>query len=107
MRSRYDFMKQSKVYDSEDGQSYPDPLSVKYVDTQLSVLPEKKILTSADLDKFWLFMQKNYGMSELDDILLTINGVAYIGDLEPGDVVYLISSEDLTSFNNQKKPGKE
>lgn len=105
MRSRYDFMSPSKTHD-EDGQAYPDPLSVVYTNSQLTSLPDKAMLSSADLDKFWLFMHKQYGSSDLDDILLTLNGVAYIGDLEPGDVIYKISQEDLLGFNSYKKPGR-
>lgn len=107
MRSRYDMMAPSKVFDEVDGEAYPDPLSVKYVNSQLSSLPETHTVSILDIEKFWLFMQKNYGVSEYDDILLTLNGVPYIGSLEPGDVIYKISMNDLKNFNAQKKPGKE
>ena len=100
-------MTPSKVFDEVDGEAYPDPLSVKYVNSQLSSLPEKHTVSILDIEKFWLFMQNNYGVSQYDDILLTLNGVPYIGSLEPGDVIYKISMNDLKNFNAQKKPGKE
>ena len=47
-------------------------------------------------------MNKYYGMQAMDDILLNINGIHYLGSLRPGDALYLIDSNDIENFNEQK-----
>ncbi len=96
MKSRYDCMKESSVKDI-DGEFFPDPLSLSY-DISVTELPSKKQVNSVDIAKFWLFMQNNYDMAEEDDILLGVNGVPYVGMLEPGDEIYLVSKTDLENF---------
>ena len=59
-------------------------------------------VTDPDITKFWLFMNKNYGVQEMDDILLNINGIHYLGSLRPGDTLYLIDYNDIEKFNEQK-----
>lgn len=104
--TRYDFMSESTVTDSKDNELYPDPLSVTYNDIQFSSIPPYKQVTSADISKFWYFMYKNYGIVELDDILLNINAIPYIGNLAPGDILFLITENDLRNFNTQKLAGE-
>lgn len=99
MISRYDYMESSKVFDI-DGESFPDPLSVAYNNVELTKLPSKKSVSSVDIAKFWLFMYNNYNIQEKDDILLGLNGIPYIGMLEPGDDIFLVDSTDLDNFNS-------
>lgn len=106
MRSRYDYMDESKVADI-DKEVYPDPLSITYNDIQFSQMPTSKLVTEGDINKFWLYMYKNYNMCELDDVLLNINGIPYIGTLEPGDLIFNINARDLEKFNDQKIAGME
>ena len=40
-------------------------------------------------------MYNNYGSDSMDDILLSINGIGYIGELEPGSVIFNISQNDM------------
>lgn len=106
MVSRYDFMEESKTQvDPEDGVPYPDPLSVNYRSTQLTTIPKYVLIEQRYIDKFWLFMSDFYNEVEYDDILLTLNNVPYVGDLEPGDPMFLIKLDDLKNFNKQKQPG--
>ena len=88
MRSRYDFMTPSKVLDS-DGQAFPDPLSIKFGDFTLDSIPEVAKVSIATLRKFWKFMYDKYGLTDFDDLLLAQNNIDYLGNLEPGDNLYL------------------
>ncbi|MBQ2395881.1 MAG: hypothetical protein II304_02395 [Bacteroidales bacterium] len=106
MKSRYDYMNESSTTDI-DNEKFPDPLSTTFNDIQLTKVPPQVQVTDADITKFWLFMNKNYGMQEMDDILLNINGIHYLGSLRPGDVLYLIDQNDVFNFNEQKLGGEE
>lgn len=99
MKSRYDYMKESSVFDI-DGEPFPDPLSVAYNNISLTKLPSKKMVSSVDISKFWLFMYRNYGLQEEDDILLGLNGIPYVGMLEPGDEIFLVDAVDLENFQS-------
>ncbi len=101
MRSRYDYMKESNTADI-DNEKFPDPLSTTFNDIQLTKVPPQVKVTDPDITKFWLFMNKNYGIQEMDDILLNINGIHYLGSLRPGDALYLIDENDIENFNEQK-----
>lgn len=106
MKSRYDYMEESQVTDN-DKERFPDPLSVTYNDIQFSQLPTTAILTEGDINKFWLYMHRNYSMVEMDDVLLNINGIPYIGTLNPGDIFFNVNAKDLSKFAEQKIAGME
>lgn len=106
MKSRYDYMNESSTTDI-DNEKFPDPLSTTFNDIQLTKVPPQVQVTDVDITKFWLFMNKNYGMQEMDDILLNINGIHYLGSLRPGDALYLIDQSDIFNFNDQKLGGEE
>ena len=72
MKSRYDYYEYSDQAD-KDGEQWPDPLSVSFNDVQLTKAPPLATIADIDITKFWLFMNKNYGMQEMDDILLNLN----------------------------------
>lgn len=103
MKSRYDFMTESSVVDREDNQTYPDPLSINFSSVQLTEIPKYVEIDQRYIDAFWIFMWEFYGLTEWDDILLGINNVGYLGQLEPGDVLYLVKDSDLFNFATQKK----
>lgn len=89
-------MKDSQVKDAVDQDNYPDPLSINYNNIILTELPGRTALTKADIEKFWLFMSRQYkNISETDDVLLIVNDVPYLGMLQPGDYVYLPVVTDL------------
>lgn len=99
-------MKESEVADI-DNQKWPDPLSVTYNDVSFKAVPTEARLSAADLDKFWLFMQKNYKRTDLDDILLNLNGIPYIGMEQPGDVILKLDIDDIQNFDIRKVSGSE
>ena len=90
-----------------DGEKFPDPLTAPYNNVQFTQIPGIKQVSDADIVKFWMFMVKEYNMQELDDVLLSLNQVPYIGYLEPGDSILLIDSNDIKNFANQKLIGKD
>jgi len=52
-------------------------------------------------------MHEQYGMNEMDDIWLNINGIRYLMDLRPGDIIYKIVPQDLEGFLLNKQIGHE
>ena len=99
MFSRYNAMKESVTKDSTDQDNYPDVLSLNFNNISLSEIPGRTALSKIDLDRFWIFMNKQYqGLGETDDILLIVNNVPYLGMLEPGNYLYLPTSADLYSI---------
>lgn len=101
MASRYDFMSDSDVRDI-DNENYYDPLSVTYNDVQFTKAPPAYRVKDADITKPWLLMNAQYGRQDMDDVLLTLNGIPYIGSLKPGDTIYFIDNNDLENFSTQK-----
>ena len=98
MYSRYDLFAESSVCDSVDNQPYPDPLSVSFNKIQLTSLPKTATISRAGLNKFWYWYYQAYkGATEGDDIMLTLNGIPYVGAISPGDTLYLPSQTDITS----------
>lgn len=106
MESRYDYFDESDVADI-DNELYPDPNSINYDNVQLTKIAPPKQLSSADISKFWLWMEKTYSRDDLDDLLLNINGIPYLGTLEPGDIICLVDPNDLQSIKNSSLPGEE
>lgn len=99
MRSRYDYMRASKVEDT-DGDQYPDPLTINYqaaIDAQVTI-PDTYTLTTPDLKKLWVMYYKQTGRVEMDDVLYSINGIEHVGVLEPGDSIYLYDPDEVTQF---------
>ncbi len=103
MNSRYDFMNESNVQDI-DGELYPDVLSMDYSHIKFNNLPPISTITSADINRFWYFMYRNYGIQYYDDLLLNLNGIPYVGMLEPNDKLVMIQLDDiLRNIKNNKE----
>jgi hypothetical protein len=98
MFSRYSAMKESSVKDPVDRDNYLDPLSINYNNLKLTTLPSRTTVSTTDINRFWLFIYKQYQSVEGDDILLTINDVPYLGALEPGDFLYTPTLAELSSI---------
>lgn len=103
MKSRYDYMTASKVLD-EDGEEYPDCLTADYTNTKITEIPLPNIIAQGDLEKFWLYMYRLYGVPYYDDLLLNINQIPYIGFLQPGSTLMNLKYSDLIQFNTNKVP---
>lgn len=99
MTSRYTYMNESRQID-EDGDTWPDPLSINYDNFKLSTMVGTHTITAGDIAKFWKYYYNTYQSTEGDDLLLSLNGIPYIGTLEPGDKIVEIPPDDLSSFKN-------
>jgi hypothetical protein len=103
MFSRYDAMAESKIVDTVDQVAYPDPLTVNFNNLHLSEIPKLRTVSKVDLDRFWLFILRQYKtIAEGDDIVLTMNGIPYVGMLEPGDQLYIPISADMYAVKDLK-----
>lgn len=100
--NRYDFMQESRVCD-EDGLPYPDILSVNYSDFAIENVPLFQKVSAGDISKFWIYMHKNYNRPDLDDVLLNMNGVPYVGMLEPGSILANFDINDIKAFCRNKR----
>ena len=98
MVSRYDMMTESGVYDVDDLESYPDPLSIRWNDFSLTSAPYLRRIEERHINRPWLLTYEYYNRTELDDVLLSLNNVPYKGMLEPGDSIYLPEIADIESF---------
>lgn len=92
MKSRYDYMAESAHRDVKTNELYPDPLSIDYKIDSLSAMPVSYTLSKADLDKFWKWYYEKTDELEGDDLLLSFNGIDYLGQLEIGDSLYMLTS---------------
>jgi hypothetical protein len=104
MTSRYDFMQPGLVVDEEVMDQYPDPLTANFAEGKLKTIPVPYAMTSADLDKFWKFFYDTYGKLDVDEIFHSINGVPYLGMLEPGSVLFKLNVSDIEKWLSDQSP---
>ena len=98
LKSRYDYYQASVSIDEEDRDVYPDVLSVDFSKGKLTQVPTYHLVTSADMDKFWLYFSRKYGAVDMDDMFLHVNGIPYQGMLEPGSTLTEVSFDDLSRW---------
>jgi hypothetical protein len=106
MKSRYDYLKESQVQD-EDKEFFPDVLSLSYDQGVLTQIPTLHKIDSRDLSKFWKYMYERYQRTDMDDVLLNINGFPYLGMLKPGDELYEPKAEDLEGYITTRRTGED
>ena len=104
MRSRYDYMRFSVVEDI-DGDQYPDPLTIDYYSAILKegTIPDSYKLSRSDLKKLWVKYHKEVGLgetdlTEMDDVLYSMNGIEHVGILEPEDNIFLYNTDNVSQF---------
>nr|DAE47652.1 MAG TPA: hypothetical protein [Bacteriophage sp.] len=95
--SRYDFMNSGTTKDEVSGSYYPDPLTLNYLDLNMSEVPLKNTMTDAKIITFWNEAHTLYGVSGYDDIILTLNGIPHKNFLMPGDTIYFPILDDITT----------
>lgn len=95
MNSRYNFMTEGNTFDEVSKSLYPDPLSLNYHNLALSETPSRETMTEDTIRYFWRECQNVYGSPELDDMVLTLNGVPHINFLKPGESIYFPNKSDL------------
>lgn len=100
MKSRYNYMTESDYgFDSVIDDSYPDPLSLNYLkfNVQSGIPPMVKAIDLSNIQRFWKLPIEVYGKAELDDIVLTLNGIEHKNFLEVGDKILFPSEQDIDS----------
>lgn len=102
MKSRYDFMKPSTVRDEATGDFYPDPLTLNYHSFVLQDPPTAVQLSTSQIEFFWRTTEEQLGAAELDDVVLSLNGIAHKNFLTEGTTVYFPSRRDLESSFRKK-----
>jgi len=107
MKSRYDYMEESRIQDPEDNDFYADVLTLSYDRGILTQIPTMHRVTGPDLCKFWKLMYDKYNVAEMDDVLLNINGFPYLGMLKPGDELYLVKDSDLDGYVTSRRTGED
>lgn len=95
MNSRYDFMREGTVKDEKSGSLYPDPLSLNYLNFDVTEIPYEDKLTDNKIRLLWLEAQSLYGTACWDDIVLTLNGVPHKNFLRTGDSLHFPSQSDI------------
>ncbi len=104
MESRYDYMQPSVVCDV-DGEEFPDCLTTVYPGLKITEVPIPDVVSEPEINKFWSFMYKRYGVPYNDDLYLNINQIPYVGMLEPGATLFNLKYSDIVSF--EKLPEEE
>ena len=105
MRSRYDFMSPGSVVDEVTGNIFPDPISFNYLALKVSETPQRMVMSETDPMFFWDVVNSIYDKPELDDIILTINGISHKNFLKAGDTVLFPSFSDINnSYTTVKNP---
>lgn len=97
MKTRYDFMNEGTVKDTQNDSYYPDPLTLNYLMFQLVDLPKKDILTSEKIIKLWHEAEIIYGSAQWDDIVLTLNGISHKNFLKNDDELLFPSEDDIVN----------
>ena len=101
--SRYDFMSNGVVADSETGSIYPVPLSLSYLIFKMTAEPKEDIMTNSKISFFWHEAEACYGSPCWDDVVLTLNGVAHKNFMKQGDKIYFPDLSDIkTSFMKER-----
>jgi hypothetical protein len=100
MRSMYDLMEESETRDSVSQELYPDIFSAPLHKFKFESAPQQHSLTQGDLQRIDILMNKTYGNPELDDIVLSINGIGFINDTDTnlGKEILLPRKENLEKF---------
>ena len=74
MRSRYTFMKEGSTIDSKTNSAFPDPLSLNYLDVQISELPKEDTYKVNSLENEpMLLKEKTYTFKPFELVTLFIN----------------------------------
>lgn len=97
MRSRYRLMQYSEQRDNKD-RFYPDPMTLPTHEFRFDEAPKEYVLSQVDIDRFDLLMAREYGTTDLDDIVLFVNRIGHIKKKEPGDTILLPTRGNLERF---------
>lgn len=102
MKSRYDLMKESSQSNGR-GENYPEVLSLDISNKTFSSSLTKVRCSQMIKDRFYYLTYKYYGICELDDLLMWINGISDYRSLEVGETIYVPSVSDMISYYTERK----
>lgn len=76
---------------------YPDPLSLNYLNFSITSgnMPVSQKLNMSNIQRLWKIPIQLYGRAELDDIVLTLNGVEHRNFLQVGDELLFPDEVDI------------
>lgn len=95
--SRYDYMTEGSTNDEITGSLYPDPLSLNYMNLNLTSIPQNDTLSSQDIIYMWREVEDIYGVACYDDMVMTLNGIPHKNFISPGHKVYFPSLSDINN----------
>jgi hypothetical protein len=97
MKSKYLVIKSGTEVNSL-GEPYPDIMTFPINEFVYEQIPNRVILTTADVERFDLFCYRHYGNSDYTDILLWLNDYPSYHDLQIGDEILLPNIQDINKF---------
>lgn len=97
MRSRYDLADDSDTR-SSNGSFYKDILTIPLDKFKYNSAPYEHQLTMIDIKRLDIMISNLYGVTEFDDLLLWINGIADPTTLSIGDTLSVPTKSDMEIF---------
>lgn len=98
-RSRYDTMRKSKTeQDPQTKEYYYDPMSFPIESFNYSQTAVSYAVTTKDIVRIDLLMDRYYGVPEFDDLVLWLNNVPFIWSMQEGDEIELPRRRDIERF---------
>lgn len=95
MKSRYDFMREGSYIDERTNSAFPDPLSLNYLEFNMTEIPLEDSLTDSKIVYFWKEAENVYGAPIYDDIVLTLNGNSHRNFLKTKDSILFPVRRDI------------
>jgi len=101
MRSIYDLMQPSIIQDSEYKLPFPDVCTKAFSEFVFDEAPYSYMLTHNDIYRPDLMIAQFYTISELDDIVLTVNQIAELDETMVGNTVLIPTKNNVERFYNE------
>jgi hypothetical protein len=100
-RTKYLVIKNSTVNADSLGNFYPDVLTFPVSKFIYNDVPAQVTLTQGDIARFDIFIYTYYGISDYQDLILSLNGIPSVHELYVGQILKLPSTNDINIFYNQ------
>jgi hypothetical protein len=105
MKSRYDVIPPSNQT-TDTGLYYPDICRYPINQFVKKETQKQYALRQPDIDRFDLTVNTEYGVPAYDDLVLSLNNIANIHDLVPGQVLNFPDINDIQAFRRYFRQGK-
>lgn len=106
MRSRYDLMEQSFQKD-ENGKNYPDVLTLDLTQLTFSSTLNRVVINQRYKSRPYLIVWDQWNSTELDDLLMLMNGVSIEDTLEVGETLLVPTYSDMNMFYARRRVSRE